>query len=476
MLRSLFLLALLSSSARAQPQYPVIFVHGIGSSDWTWREAVIAFENEGWGPAYSMHFDLNASTGTRYSGDVRRTGLLPFWQFPDLDPLGSARAADADSLGLVRQSAPVETSESGGTPPEGDASAGSSRLFLANFENWYDASTNLVYIHEVRGAWGQSDSNCSAVAKQAWALSQMIDAVLAATGAPRVILVGHSLGGLAIREYLQRTGAPPYRTPHGVAAVVTYGTPHLGAVPAGWSGGIYACGSLGGDEAFRDLYLDPNGPDSPLLYGGAESSGTGWHNLDIDTDGTEDDWMVGLNAGSSVGGVSRARDNPAVPLPRDVSYTYLRSTGDWIVPYDAQFLSQTDSDGVLRPAPLGVARGITTGVGHTSQTGDVATLRNAILSATWTSGEAGPSPSGAHLSVAPNPTSGLSVATVSLPASGAARLVVHDVLGREIAAYNVSGIPSSDANVTIRADGWPAGMYVVRIEGQTGATLLTVTK
>lgn len=469
--RLLLLFTLLSGVAWGQPQYPVIFVHGLGANDWTWDDAVVAFENEGWGPAYSMHFDLNASTSTLYSDDVHRTSLVSFWDFPDLTPGASVRAREADSLGLPRQVVPV--AEASEVP---DARAGASRLFLANFENWYDASTNLIYVHEVRGAWGESDSHCAAVAKQAWALSKMIDAVTAATGAPRVILVGHSLGGIAIREYLQRTGAPAYRAPHGVAAVVTYGTPHLGAQPAGWIGGVYSCGSLGGDEAFRDLSIDPDGPDSVLLYSGTEASATGWHNRDVDTDGNDGDWLVGLNVGVVVDGVYRAWDNPAAPLPRDVSYTYLRSTGDWIVPYESQFLSRVDVDGVARFAPLGIARGYTTDVGHTSQTRDVATIRDAVMSATWTAGEAGPGTGPVDLTVTPNPTAGLTVATVTLPSSGRARVMVVDVLGRGVGTYDSVGLPSSRSAVQIDARRWPSGVYVVRVEGRPGSTLLTVTR
>lgn len=468
----ILLLALAASPSTAQPQYPVLFVHGLGSNDWTWHDAVVAFESEGWGPAYSMHFDLNATTSTLYSDDVRRTALVSFWDFPDLTPDGSVRAREADSFGLPRQVAPVAVDSE-----PADARAGASRLFVVNFENWHDASTNLMYVHEVRGAWGESDSYCSAVTKQAWALSKMIDAVVAATGAPRVILVGHSLGGLAIREYLQRTGAPAYRTPHGVAAVVMYGTPHLGAQPAGWPGGIYACGSLGGNEAFRDLYLDSNGGvSSVFLYSGSETWATGWHNGDVDTDGTSDDWIVGLDVAGVVGGVVRARDNPAVPLPLDVSYTYVRSTGDWVVPYDAQFLSQVDTDGVLRFAPLGVARGYTTDVGHTGQTRDVAVLREAILSATWTASEAVPGIEARAVEVSPNPTAGLAVATVTVPASGRARVVILDVLGREVDSYDLAGAPSTQASIQIDAQRWPAGVYVVRVDGQAGSARLTVAR
>ncbi|MEZ4821564.1 MAG: hypothetical protein R2942_03775 [Ignavibacteria bacterium] len=40
--------------------------------------------------------------------------------------------------------------------------------------------------------------------KRGYALRIMIDSVLRSNGCFKVILLGHSMGGLAIREYLQR--------------------------------------------------------------------------------------------------------------------------------------------------------------------------------------------------------------------------------------------------------------------------------
>src|SRR5450631_296911 len=59
-------------------------------------------------------------------------------------------------------------------------------------------------------------------------LAGRIDAVCAATGAQRVVLVGHSMGGLVSRAYLRCFG------PARVERVITIGTPHHGSVLA-WS-------------------------------------------------------------------------------------------------------------------------------------------------------------------------------------------------------------------------------------------------
>jgi triacylglycerol esterase/lipase EstA (alpha/beta hydrolase family) len=53
-----------------------------------------------------------------------------------------------------------------------------------------------------------------------------IDAILAATGAAQVVMVGHSMGGLVARAYLGRYGGAKVRR------VITIGTPHQGSVMA----------------------------------------------------------------------------------------------------------------------------------------------------------------------------------------------------------------------------------------------------
>ena len=57
-------------------------------------------------------------------------------------------------------------------------------------------------------------------------LAARIDAVRAATGAERVTLIAHSMGGLVARAYLRRFGAAR------VAQLITIGTPHHGSMLA----------------------------------------------------------------------------------------------------------------------------------------------------------------------------------------------------------------------------------------------------
>ncbi len=55
------------------------------------------------------------------------------------------------------------------------------------------------------------------------AIAQRIDAVLAATGATQVIIIGHSMGGLAARAFFRRFGCDK------VARLITLGSPHHGS-------------------------------------------------------------------------------------------------------------------------------------------------------------------------------------------------------------------------------------------------------
>jgi pimeloyl-ACP methyl ester carboxylesterase len=101
--------------------------------------------------------------------------------------------------------------------------------------------------------------------RKAGELKVVIDAVKLFTGAPRVILVGHSLGGLVARAYIQgigrnRTGGT-IAYGRDVAALIMISTPNQGSVLANLSGRpeAQAC-TLADTENLRDLQ-----PTSTLL-------------------------------------------------------------------------------------------------------------------------------------------------------------------------------------------------------------------
>lgn len=79
--------------------------------------------------------------------------------------------------------------------------------------------------------YGGSDywlSNQSAIYKQGKALGKAVNSILQATGKEKVILVGHGMGGLAIREYYQNS-VHWIGNSSKVAKIVTVGTPHWGS-------------------------------------------------------------------------------------------------------------------------------------------------------------------------------------------------------------------------------------------------------
>ncbi|MDK9702343.1 MAG: alpha/beta fold hydrolase [Sulfuritalea sp.] len=78
-----------------------------------------------------------------------------------------------------------------------------------------EAAGWTVGTHSLEPVFGDIDGYVDGIARR-------IDEVLAATGAPQVILVGHSMGGLASRAYLRRHGTAR------VARLITLGTPHQG--------------------------------------------------------------------------------------------------------------------------------------------------------------------------------------------------------------------------------------------------------
>lgn len=90
-----------------------------------------------------------------------------------------------------------------------------------------EAAGWIVATYSLEPVWADID-------RYAEGIAQRIDEVLAATGAPQVILVGHSMGGLASRAYLRRYGQ------HQVARLITLGSPHHGSRLAGLGLGLNA--------------------------------------------------------------------------------------------------------------------------------------------------------------------------------------------------------------------------------------------
>ena len=439
-----------SGPALAQSPPPVIFVHGISSSDLTWTATAVALRDDGYGEPVSVHVDLNASDDTDVTSDVVRSGFVPFTAFTD-----SGRVA-------VREGAPE---------------AVASRQFFVNFRA-YATDDDSLTVHRDRDRDGRSNSNESGIVKQGAALGLVVADVLAATGAPDVILVGHSMGGLAIREYLQRTDAdgrpawwvdPEAEGGHRVRAAVTYGTPHLGSnlndLGTGVGAGIVADPR---SEAVRDLrFTYPGTALGPgrYLYGGVEIETDAFYSFDVTADGDEDDTVIGLNDGDPE--EEYAVDNPAMPLPRDVDYTWIVGDvrglgGDGVVDEDRQWLRRRTASGVDVPVPEGIVRIVVTSRSHVQQTSDVGTIRSALAVATPT--ERVPEAVALALHAFPNPTASGTTIEAVLLAPAHVRLRVVDALGREVAVL-VDG-PQSAGPVLAQwdASGLAPGVYAVVLD------------
>ncbi len=348
------------------PPYPILFVHGLASSADVWKESqeglsVFGKLRSRWGEAQRFRVNLNADNNDEecsLSEDVR---------------FGTESLSDGN-------------------------------LFAMDFD--YDQAGSPY------SASPYSDE--SAIIKQGKALSRAISEVLMATGEEKVVLVGHSMGGLAIREYLQRRGPggePRWwvdsglESGHRVARVVTIGTPHYGtntdfadivspfskseADTARTQGQVPAFPF--NSEAIRDLRRSYEYPSSEkqgrYLYGGREgwpvSSLTGWSNTDVNCDGTEDDVITGIN---EVG-----LSSLEMPLPKDISYTWVTSDctggpnlfqqcsdagyeGDGVVKLANQYL-KTESGGSY---PGGISDTLLISKYHTYETGDVTGILRGI--------------------------------------------------------------------------------------------------
>lgn len=181
--------------------------------------------------------------------------------------------------------------------------------------------------------WNLSaESNQASIAKQGLGLKMAIDEVKSITGAKKVILVGHSMGGLAIREYLRNY----YNSD--VAKVVTIGTPHLGSNAAEMHKDI--TDFLGIDvrsDAIRDLSynynvlfkfgnptFDRDMDNGTYLFGGLEnemSKKTNFYSCDVNGNGIIDS--------DSIKGIY----NDPSSLPSKVSYCWIVSQWkDWMDP------------------------------------------------------------------------------------------------------------------------------------------------
>jgi pimeloyl-ACP methyl ester carboxylesterase len=253
--------------------YPILFIHGLNSSSKAWQEMNDFLTKEQklkYGGTF--HFCLN------YDGNnsIANKKLYP--------------ETNAD-IGLFKS----------------DRSAGD--FYLMNF----NIDRNGI-IDEENPSFNDVLSNESAISKQAVALKYAIQNILQMTGKKKVILFGHSMGGLASREYIQNNEYWLEYGEHSVAKLITTGTPHGGY--QGVNSSIIT-GINERSEAYRDLrhsfYISEE--KGVYLYGGQENSKImnqnllqDFYNFDVNCNGIINEKIIGLNQRQ---------------LPNNLDYSYI---------------------------------------------------------------------------------------------------------------------------------------------------------
>ncbi|MDR3503120.1 MAG: T9SS type A sorting domain-containing protein [Legionella sp.] len=321
----------------AKSPYPIIFVHGLNDGDGTW-DTTISFLG---GPQKIFDVCLN------HDGDSSNATLAK-----DVDPIGWR-----DNIS--------------NTPsPTG--------LYAINFDNTRFSQAGHSY-HTL--------SNQAAIFKQGQALQMMIREVLRLEGVDKVILVGHSMGGLAIREYLQRVDdkgnhiwwmdPSDLKYGHHVAKVVTIGTPHGGSDAPAILGSIKGVNQY--SEAVRDLRYSLN-LDLPgvYLFGGNENTILdNYYNYDINCNGNLGDPIIGISEiYNDLTGIYYLITSPTQPLPQNIQYTWIVSkytlspTGDYVVSADRQWLYDLNKN----VFPLGISDTLMTNRFHTDEPSDYSSI------------------------------------------------------------------------------------------------------
>lgn len=239
--------------------YPIIFVHGLNSSSETWNTSTDYYDSQ-YAFTYGGRFDFCLN-------------------------------ADGNNITTNKNFFPT---------PGADIAA--FETFVVNGDYYY-----VNFNVNPNGAVGTTVlSNQSAIAKQGTALKKTIERVLSITGKDKVILVGHSMGGLAAREYVQNEENWQADNQHHVAKILTLGTPHGGS-NASDNAFAFLTGTDVRSEAIRDLKTTYyySGEGSRFLFGGVEiqnntnmndnNSSPDFYNVDINCNEILGETIIGLN-------------------------------------------------------------------------------------------------------------------------------------------------------------------------------------
>ena len=247
--------------------YPMLFIHGLTGESGTWLDFTIEAEQYyGWNYGGQLDYCLN----------------------PD--------GIQSTSDGIITSFGNTSDLEIGD-------------YYYVNF----DVSTDgVLYVGNDGIPFNDDYSNQSAIVKQGWAVRDAVENVLEVTGAEKVILVGHSMGGLASREYLQNPNNWQADGNHHVAKLLTIGTPNGGSNLSGPPLSVFL-GIDESSEAVRDLRYPSALFSGQYLEGGFESTFSVFYNDDVNCNGTVGDDITGLNEKIA---------------PADVSYACIVGVGD----------------------------------------------------------------------------------------------------------------------------------------------------
>lgn len=261
-----------ANTAKQNLPYPIIFVHGLNGNDTTWYPSLIEIQN---------------SIGLSFGGS------LNFCLNQDNDLTTSNITTDIkDWTNISQDGQKISAAD----------------FYTINFDI---SNTGIKYSNS-----SLIQSNQSAIFKQGVALKKAIERVLNITGKDKVVLVGHSMGGLACREYLQNSSNWQLDNKHHVAKLFTLGTPHGGSNATGLGAAAFFSNLRERSEAVRDLRTDYqySNDRGVYLFGGIESYNSmvssglldPYYNVDVNCNGTTSDIITGLNF---------------KPLPIDIPYT-----------------------------------------------------------------------------------------------------------------------------------------------------------
>jgi triacylglycerol esterase/lipase EstA (alpha/beta hydrolase family) len=114
------------------------------------------------------------------------------------------------------------------------------RGFMLPLRRYLAAHGVSAYSHNLEPAYADIDTYADSLARR-------IEEICAATGADRLVILAHSMGGLSARAYLRRHGA------RRVAKLITLGTPHHGTVLARVAAGTNGSQMVRGNAWLKQL-------------------------------------------------------------------------------------------------------------------------------------------------------------------------------------------------------------------------------